>query len=691
MGPGASDPRATRALMSGLLRVVRRLGTSTSMTEMLVGITQGVVEALGFEVAVIAVRTAQATLRNAAVVGPSGTERLLGEEVPVSIWQDLIEASERFGSLCHLMLDANWKRRVDAAGVVTWSPELVLSGDPDAWQPDEALFAPLIGPDGALVGVLSVDLPVNGRRPEPEQLELLELFAAEATSAILEAQREAELVDRENLYRAIFDRAPIPMAVLDENLALLRTNDAFSLLTRQRLEPPAVLSDIVAVEDVERVTGACHALLAGEMLACSIEHRLASVDGSPQWANTRVRRIDAPSSASRLVLALEDVTDSRAALDELRFRAEHDPLTGLANKSAAHQNVEDLLAGARPGATVAALFCDLDGFKQVNDTFGHAIGDALLTRVAQRLDRVLRGTDRLHRVGGDEFLVLCGPIPDEQAAVAVARRLLESLASPFAVDGELLRVTMSIGLATSVDRHLAPGLLVEAADRALYQAKAAGGSSLCVAGAVSSSAPRRPFSAGSSPEAPIVRVGQVRLRIAGLDDVAAIVDLVESAYRGELSREGWTTEADLLDGQRTDHDAVVAEIMQPRSALVLAELEGDLVGCCQLTAEGPGRASFGLFAVRPSLQGRGLGRLLLGEIERRARDELGASALELKVIRQRDDLVAWYRRLGFQPTGERVPFPYGDARFGVPRRQGLEFVVLAKTLVPPLAPRQSGS
>lgn len=179
-------------------------------------------------------------------------------------------------------------------------------------------------------------------------------------------------------------------------------------------------------------------------------------------------------------------------------------------------------------------------------------------------------------------------------------------------------------------------------------------------------------------------------RFARDDDaeIDAIVALVESAYRGEASREGWTTEADLLEGQRTDADAVRSLITSGLAGggasdggggLLLAFQGDDLVGCCQLEPRAGGSAYFGMFAVRPGLQGRGWGRAVVARAEEIARD-WGAARMTMTVIRQRQDLIAWYRRLGYTPTGDRQPFPYGDARYGLPTRDDLEFVVLARSL-----------
>ena len=161
-----------------------------------------------------------------------------------------------------------------------------------------------------------------------------------------------------------------------------------------------------------------------------------------------------------------------------------------------------------------------------------------------------------------------------------------------------------------------------------------------------------------------------------------MVDLVESAYRGASSKAGWTTEAELLEGQRTDAEAIAAVISSADSRLLLAsDKHGDVIACCVIQQRRAGRSYFGTFAVRPGLQRGGVGKQVLAEAERIARDEWACDTIELTVIGQREDLIAWYGRRGYVATGEMRPFPYGDERFGVPKREDLYFVVLAKPLV----------
>lgn len=167
-------------------------------------------------------------------------------------------------------------------------------------------------------------------------------------------------------------------------------------------------------------------------------------------------------------------------------------------------------------------------------------------------------------------------------------------------------------------------------------------------------------------------------RTATASDVEAIVALVESAYRGDASRAGWTTEADLLDGRRTGADEVAPIIAGRDGCILLAERGSALVACAHLERH-PDHAYFGMFAVRPTEQGGGTGSALLAEAEHMA-VHWGCQELRMTVIVQRGELIGWYQRRGYRRTGERRPFPYGDPRFGLPKRDDLAFEVLAKPL-----------
>lgn len=172
---------------------------------------------------------------------------------------------------------------------------------------------------------------------------------------------------------------------------------------------------------------------------------------------------------------------------------------------------------------------------------------------------------------------------------------------------------------------------------------------------------------------------ELTFRTAVDTDILELVELIESAYRGDASRDGWTTEADLLAGQRTDPDGVAAVVRKEGGRLLVVERDGELIACCQLEHRGD-HAYFGMFAVRPELQGGGLGKVIIAEAERTAQELWGSREMQMTVIRQREELIAWYQRRGYRRTGRFTPFPYGDERFGIPQRDDLEFELLVKPL-----------
>ena len=172
----------------------------------------------------------------------------------------------------------------------------------------------------------------------------------------------------------------------------------------------------------------------------------------------------------------------------------------------------------------------------------------------------------------------------------------------------------------------------------------------------------------------------VVFRDAVLDEVPAVHALVEASYRGDESRQGWTTEADLIDGRRTDETEVARLVSGPDSRMLVGVSvpDGEIVACCALERRAADEAYLGMFAVRPRLQGRGTGRRLVAHAEQVAA-AWGCTRVVMYVIRQRSELLAWYARLGYLPTGETVPFPY-DIPGLHPRRPDLELKVLAKAL-----------
>jgi GNAT superfamily N-acetyltransferase len=173
---------------------------------------------------------------------------------------------------------------------------------------------------------------------------------------------------------------------------------------------------------------------------------------------------------------------------------------------------------------------------------------------------------------------------------------------------------------------------------------------------------------------------QPTVRSAVHSDIPALHTLIESAYRGDTARQGWTHEADLLDGQRTD-PASLTEIIDDPDQRILIALDGTtIIGCVQIARKENGKSYLGLLSVDPLRQASGLGRQLITAAEQAAAAYFGAQVIEMTVIRQRSELIDYYQRRGYSLTGEERPFPLGDARFGLPRTSELAFVVLAKRI-----------
>jgi diguanylate cyclase (GGDEF)-like protein len=284
-------------------------------------------------------------------------------------------------------------------------------------------------------------------------------------------------------FRSLAEVAPVGILVADRNGAALYHNE----LARELLE---LDYDVVGrtdwlshlgsdtVDQLEGVLNRARKDLVPGSVVISIERgasrpRFVRVDAVPQ--------LDETGRAFGMVATLLDVTsetEARAALSEARDRlwhlATHDPLTSLANRVLFRERLERALAERAGGDHgVALLYCDLNGFKSVNDRFGHAFGDLVLKIVAQRLSGVVRGSDLVGRYGGDEFLVLCRGSTDTSEVEALTTRLIEAVSAPIRVDDEDVEIGMTVGVAVATGPTRVDDLIGEA-DRNMYASKAAG-------------------------------------------------------------------------------------------------------------------------------------------------------------------------------------------------------------------------
>jgi diguanylate cyclase (GGDEF)-like protein/PAS domain S-box-containing protein len=170
-----------------------------------------------------------------------------------------------------------------------------------------------------------------------------------------------------------------------------------------------------------------------------------------------------------------DITTLRQQERQLQVQARVDSLTGLPNRRAFEERLGDALGRiSRTGASLALLYLDVDHFKQINDTFGHAAGDEVLKEFGQRLRMAIRSTDTVARLGGDEFTVILDGVGNQMEAAGVAHKILEAIAQPFSVEGRVQTVSTSIGVAFTSSGGIGMQALSRQADEALYEVKRAG-------------------------------------------------------------------------------------------------------------------------------------------------------------------------------------------------------------------------
>ena len=172
---------------------------------------------------------------------------------------------------------------------------------------------------------------------------------------------------------------------------------------------------------------------------------------------------------------------------------------------------------------------------------------------------------------------------------------------------------------------------------------------------------------------------KLQFRIAQHEDIAEIVSLVESAYRGESSRKGWTTEAAFIEGQRTDEQEVFELMNKADSIFMLCFDSGSLLASVQIEKQ-QDNAYLGMFAVNPEMQGGGIGSMLLDQVETYAKNEWACHAMQITVITIRNELISWYLRNGYKSAGVFKRFPYEEPRFGQPKRGDLMLEVYEKPI-----------
>ena len=277
-------------------------------------------------------------------------------------------------------------------------------------------------------------------------------------------------------YRTLVEQSPDLAAVLDRGGRFLNVSpSARELLGREPAELETMwMSDLVHADDLQRAREVLGELVRREGLCTEATMRLRHRDGAWRVLSAHGRAFQGADRQLEILLVARDVTARQEMQDQLERRAFADPVTGLANRALLVNRLEYSLAElGRSGGLVALLFLDLDHFKQINDAFGHGIGDELLQRVGFRLRECVREVDTVARFGGDEFVVLLPRLVHESDATRVSTRILENLCSPILLGAREVAISASLGIALGTRRERADELLRNA-DIALYRAKASG-------------------------------------------------------------------------------------------------------------------------------------------------------------------------------------------------------------------------
>jgi diguanylate cyclase (GGDEF)-like protein/PAS domain S-box-containing protein len=365
--------------------------------------------------------------------------------------------------------DGNMPRHGHAvrAGLVTAVAFPIALGDECAGV-IEFFSEDIVEPDARVAAMFAT---VGGQLAQYLERRRLQADESRRVEAMLRAER-----DRAQRY---LDVAGTMIVVLDVRGRMLLINrKGCSVLERAEEELLGADWFELAVPEHDRETrrmGFEQLLQGGVMLAENLESAVLTQGGELRtiaWHHTPLR--DADGAVSGTLFSGEDVTERRAAEQQVTYLAYHDPLTGLANRTLLEEHLKLGLARShRTGAGVALLQLDLDNFKLVNDSLGHAAGDELICGFAARLQQSIRATDLLARTGGDGFLLLLADLHENPSAAAerIAAQILSCLAEPFMIAGAEFQVSASIGIALSPRDGSDAETLLAHADSAMYQAK----------------------------------------------------------------------------------------------------------------------------------------------------------------------------------------------------------------------------
>lgn len=323
---------------------------------------------------------------------------------------------------------------------------------------------PMRDASGRVVGVLGINRDITDRK-----------------------RAELALSASEETFRALFDQAAVGITIVSLGLRYVRVNDKFCEMVGYAREEllTMTVTDLAAPEVRDEVLDYRSSLLAGSAERHEVrERQLVHKDGRRVWVGVATSlTTDASGAPSYFATVVQDISEAKRAAaalreSEERFRhlAHYDVVTSLPNRALFHDRLKHTLQQAeRNGWTVGVMLIDLDRFKEVNDTFGHAAGDLLLNQLSARLSGSIRAGDTAARLGGDEFAVILSMLSAPQDAGVVAQKIIASLQTPVAIDHRTAAVGASVGIAIYPQDATDPQALLKNADAAMYVAKSAGG------------------------------------------------------------------------------------------------------------------------------------------------------------------------------------------------------------------------
>ncbi|HMJ36939.1 MAG TPA: GGDEF domain-containing protein [Baekduia sp.] len=520
------------ASLRGALEAARGVRTHDDLVGALDRVAAVLAKALGYRTVAVNLHRPEWDDFEAITVHGSADARatLLGQASSWEQWAPYIAARFEVRGAHHVPAGA---LTVGQGGMAVYTPPGPRSAAPGDWDPEDLLIAVLRRANGDVLGILSVDEPVHGRRPGDDDLDRLVSMAQIAALAVEQAQDgRREAAHRTALERLLSVSSRIADArsgggVLDavcagirdalrfERVAVLLAEDGgllrpaatagwtlhdpvFSHVAYTLAQLAPILQPVhdrhgcflLEREEAEGLLGQQNTIYRSQSNGRGpyawdrhwLLVPLMGRDGEPRgviWADDPADRL-LPARESLQALRLF-ADQAAAALDAARdfeattHRADHDPLTGLVNRAALAERLRHALQRVkRSGSSVAVLFIDLDNFKHANDTLGHTAGDELLRVTAARIDEDLRPGDTVARFGGDEFVAICEDVSGADEAMDVAERLRTLLAEPIPLAAGVAQVTASIGVALPDRPDRSAEALLQAADRAMYEAKAAG-------------------------------------------------------------------------------------------------------------------------------------------------------------------------------------------------------------------------